>query len=156
MFEVYVFDSFISLIFHLLQKKILPSFTKINYFITNYFCQTLISDCRATADVIPRLVEAVKGTIGNPDDANAHSALLTACDSFLTPANKMSVSVKAALPTVNEPASNLQLTNCNRFVISPNKAFRHIETLFIQGNVFIRPGTLLVGTIPPTNSKPVQ
>ena len=32
------------------------------------------------------------------------------------------------------------------------KAFRHVETLFIQGNVFIRPGALLVGAIPPTNS----
>ena len=30
--------------------------------------------------------------------------------------------------------------------------FRHVETLFIQGNVFIRPGPLLVGAIPPTNS----
>ena len=27
------------------------------------------------------------------------------------------------------------------------KAFRHVETLFIQGNVFIRPGPLLVGVI---------
>ena len=34
------------------------------------------------------------------------------------------------------------------------KAFRCVETLFIQGNVFIRPGPLLVGGIAPTNSGP--
>ena len=34
------------------------------------------------------------------------------------------------------------------------KAFRHVETLLIQGNVFIRPGPLLVCAIPPTNSGP--
>ena len=34
------------------------------------------------------------------------------------------------------------------------KAFRHVKTLFIQGNVFIRPGLLVVGAIPPINSGP--
>ena len=34
------------------------------------------------------------------------------------------------------------------------KAFRHVETFFIQGNVFIRPGPLLVFGIAPTNSGP--
>ena len=33
-----------------------------------------------------------------------------------------------------------------------NKAFRHVETLFIQCNDFIRPGPLLVGGIAPANS----
>ena len=35
-----------------------------------------------------------------------------------------------------------------------NEAFRHVETLFMKGNVFIRPGPLLFGAIPPTNSGP--
>ena len=35
-----------------------------------------------------------------------------------------------------------------------NDVFRHVETLFIQGNIFIRPGPLLVGRIAPTNSGP--
>ena len=34
------------------------------------------------------------------------------------------------------------------------KAFRHVETFFNQGKVFIRPGPLLVGGIAPTNSGP--
>ena len=37
---------------------------------------------------------------------------------------------------------------------SPYKAFRHVETLFIQDNIFIRSGPLLVGGIAPTNSGP--
>lgn len=76
--------------------------------------ESLIADCRYTADVIPRLVEAVKGTIANSEDINAQLSLLSACNAFLTPANKMATSVKAALPTVTDPATNLQLTNCNR------------------------------------------
>uniref|UniRef100_A0A6A7G0J5 Talin-2-like isoform X3 n=2 Tax=Hirondellea gigas TaxID=1518452 RepID=A0A6A7G0J5_9CRUS len=76
--------------------------------------EALIADCRYTADMIPRLVEAVKGTIANSDDVHSQQALLSACNAFLTPANKMAGSVKAALPTVTDPATNLQLTNCNR------------------------------------------
>ena len=40
------------------------------------------------------------------------------------------------------------------FIQSAHNAFRHVETLFIQGNVFIHPGPLLVSAIPPTNSGP--
>ena len=37
-----------------------------------------------------------------------------------------------------------------------NKAFRHVETLFIQGVCYNCTGSLLFGAIPPTNSEPVQ
>ncbi|XP_018022014.1 talin-2 isoform X3 [Hyalella azteca] len=80
--------------------------------------KALITDCRDTADVIPRLVEAVKGTIHNSDDVHCQQSLLIACNAFLTPATKMASSVKAALPTVDDPATNLQLSNCNRQFVS--------------------------------------
>ena len=38
----------------------------------------------------------------------------------------------------------------------PNKAFRHVENLFIQGVCFYCKGLLLVGEIVATNSEPVQ
>lgn len=74
----------------------------------------LISDCKAVADVIPRLVEGVKGTINNSDSPRAQLALINSCNQFLQPGTKMVASVKAALPTVSDQASALQLNNSSK------------------------------------------
>lgn len=74
----------------------------------------LISDCKSVADVIPRLVEGVKGTINNPDSPRAQLALINSCNQFLQPGTKMVASVKAALPTVSDQASALQLNNSSK------------------------------------------
>ena len=66
---------------------------------------------------------------------------------------------KLGEPTHPEPTKlHLQVffesacSDSMRFVC--NEAFRHVETLFIQGNVFIRPGPLMVGGIAPANNGP--
>ncbi|XP_068221988.1 talin-2 isoform X2 [Palaemon carinicauda] len=74
----------------------------------------LISDCKSVADVIPRLVEGVKGTINHPDSPRAQLALINSCNQFLQPGTKMVSSVKAALPTVGDQASALQLNNSSK------------------------------------------
>jgi len=74
----------------------------------------LIGDCKAVADVIPRLVEGVKGTINNPDSARAQLQLINACNQFLHPGSKMMSSVKSALPTITDQASSMQLNNSSK------------------------------------------
>ncbi|KAG7155036.1 Talin-2-like, partial [Homarus americanus] len=74
----------------------------------------LISDCKSVADVIPRLVEGVKGTINNPDSPRSQLALINSCNQFLQPGTKMVASVKAALPTVSDQSSALQLNNSSK------------------------------------------
>lgn len=74
----------------------------------------LISDCKAVADVIPQLVEGVKGTINTPDSPRAQTNLINACNQFLQPGTKMVSSVKAALPTVTDQASSMQLSNSSK------------------------------------------
>ncbi|XP_069174235.1 talin-2 isoform X3 [Procambarus clarkii] len=74
----------------------------------------LISDCKSVADVIPRLVEGVKGTINTPDSPRAQLALINSCNQFLQPGTKMVASVKAALPTISDQASALQLNNSSK------------------------------------------
>ncbi|XP_076033858.1 talin_middle and talin-RS domain-containing protein rhea isoform X2 [Oratosquilla oratoria] len=74
----------------------------------------LISDCKSVADVIPRLVEGVKGTINEPESPRAQLGLINACNQFLQPGTKMVGSVKAALPTVSDQASALQLNNSSK------------------------------------------
>ena len=49
-----------------------------------------------------------------------------------------------------------KILNKSARICARNKAFRHIETLFIQGNAFILPGPLSVGRIASTNSGPGQ
>lgn len=74
----------------------------------------LITDCKSVADVIPQLVEGVKGTINDPESPRAQAALINACNQFLQPGSKMVVSVKAALPTVTDQASSMQLSNSSK------------------------------------------
>lgn len=74
----------------------------------------VMADCKLVADVIPRLVEGVKGTINNPDSPRAQLALINSCNQFLQPGTKMLASVKAALPTVSDQASSLQLNNSSK------------------------------------------
>ncbi|KAK4327375.1 hypothetical protein Pmani_002156 [Petrolisthes manimaculis] len=74
----------------------------------------LIADCKAVADVIPRLVEGVKGTINTPDSPRAQLALINSCNQFVQPGTKMVASVKSALPTVSDQASALQLNNSSK------------------------------------------
>ena len=74
----------------------------------------LIADCKSVADVIPLLVEGVKGTINNPDSAKAQLNLISSCNQFLQPGTKMVSSVKAALPTVSDQASAMQLNNSSK------------------------------------------
>ncbi|KAG0722917.1 Talin-2 [Chionoecetes opilio] len=74
----------------------------------------VMADCKLVADVIPRLVEGVKGTINNPDSPRAQLALINSCNQFIHPGTKMLTSVKAALPTVTDQASSLQLNNSSK------------------------------------------
>ncbi|XP_050730859.1 talin-2-like isoform X3 [Eriocheir sinensis] len=74
----------------------------------------VMADCKQVADVIPRLVEGVKGAISNPDSPRAQLGLINSSNQFLHPGTKMLASVKSALPTITDQASSLQLSNSSK------------------------------------------
>ncbi|CAD7082909.1 unnamed protein product [Hermetia illucens] len=74
--------------------------------------ESLLQDCRNTADSIPRLINGVKSTMSHPDDANAQLNLIEAAEQFIEPANQVSVSARALQPTVRDGLASQQLSRC--------------------------------------------
>uniref|UniRef100_A0A646QFM5 Talin1 n=1 Tax=Hemiscolopendra marginata TaxID=943146 RepID=A0A646QFM5_9MYRI len=82
---------------------------------TNYVShEHLILSCKDVADVIPRVVQGVKGTISNPDSPSAQLNLINASEDMIQPSAKMIAACKAAVPTVTDQASSMQLSNCSK------------------------------------------
>ncbi|XP_023231887.1 talin-2-like isoform X2 [Centruroides sculpturatus] len=74
----------------------------------------LMDSCREVAEVIPHVVQGVKGTMADIDNPNAQMTLINACEQMIQPCNKMITSSKAALPTVADQSSSMQLSNALR------------------------------------------
>lgn len=79
---------------------------------TNHLSQDeLMDSCKAVADVIPRLVEGVKMSMQNPDSAMAQLNLITNAEHFLAPTTRLTTTTRSTLPTVDNQAASLQLSN---------------------------------------------
>lgn len=74
--------------------------------------EQLLIDCRSAADMIPRLVNSVKTSIQNPDDANAQWGLIESSEQFLEPGTNVASSARAFHPTVQDHQSSHQLSRC--------------------------------------------
>ncbi|KAM3910355.1 LOW QUALITY PROTEIN: talin-1-like [Leptodactylus fuscus] len=76
--------------------------------------QQLVQSCKAVADQIPMLVQGVRGSQSQPDSPSAQLSLISASQNFLQPGGKLSLLEKAAVPTVSDPASAMQLGQCTK------------------------------------------
>lgn len=72
----------------------------------------LLQDCRTAAEMIPRLVNGVKTSLQNPDDANAQLGLIEASEQFIEPGTHVSASARAFHPTVQDHAASQLLSRC--------------------------------------------
>ncbi|XP_061056252.1 talin-1 isoform X1 [Eubalaena glacialis] len=72
----------------------------------------LMQSCKAVAEQIPLLVQGVRGSQAQPDSPSAQLALIAASQSFLQPGGKMVAAAKASVPTVQDQASAMQLSQC--------------------------------------------
>lgn len=64
------------------------------------------------AEQIPLLVQGVRGSQAQPDSPSAQLALIAASQSFLQPGGKMVAAAKASVPTIQDQASAMQLSQC--------------------------------------------
>uniref|UniRef100_A0A8C0XQC8 Talin-1 n=1 Tax=Castor canadensis TaxID=51338 RepID=A0A8C0XQC8_CASCN len=72
----------------------------------------LVQSCKAVAEQIPLLVQGVRGSQAQPDSPSAQLALIAASQSFLQPGGKMVAAAKASVPTIQDQASAMQLSQC--------------------------------------------
>uniref|UniRef100_A0A2K5LPZ0 Talin 1 n=1 Tax=Cercocebus atys TaxID=9531 RepID=A0A2K5LPZ0_CERAT len=72
----------------------------------------LVQSCKAVAEQIPLLVQGVRGSQAQPDSPSTQLALIAASQSFLQPGGKMVAAAKASVPTIQDQASAMQLSQC--------------------------------------------
>uniref|UniRef100_A0AAX7STX4 Talin 1 n=1 Tax=Astatotilapia calliptera TaxID=8154 RepID=A0AAX7STX4_ASTCA len=80
--------------------------------------QQLVVGCKAVAEQIPQLVQGVRGSQSQPDSPSAQLALISASQNFLQPGAKMVTASKAAVPTISDQASAMQLSQCAKNLAS--------------------------------------
>uniref|UniRef100_A0A8D2JLN1 Talin 1 n=1 Tax=Varanus komodoensis TaxID=61221 RepID=A0A8D2JLN1_VARKO len=72
----------------------------------------------AAAQHIPMLVQGVRGSHSQPDSPSAQLALIAASQNFLQPGGRMAAAAKAAVPTISDQASAMQLGQCAKNLAS--------------------------------------
>ncbi|GAB0095550.1 talin-1 [Sergentomyia squamirostris] len=72
--------------------------------------ESLLQDCRATADAIPKLVMSVKSTILRPDEPSAQLGLIETSESFVELGSSTAGSARALQPSVADYTASQQLT----------------------------------------------
>ncbi|XP_013776088.1 talin-2-like [Limulus polyphemus] len=80
--------------------------------------EELIESCKAVAETIPSLVQGIKATIKEPDNANNQLFLINASEQMIQPTIKMISASKAALPTITDSSSANQLNSTSRDMAS--------------------------------------
>uniref|UniRef100_M3ZZJ2 Talin 1 n=1 Tax=Xiphophorus maculatus TaxID=8083 RepID=M3ZZJ2_XIPMA len=80
--------------------------------------QQLVQSCKVVAEQIPQLVQGVRGSQSQPDSPSAQLALIGASQNFLQPGAKMVTACKATVPTINDQASAMQLSQCAKNLAS--------------------------------------
>ena len=72
--------------------------------------EELLDICREVSDLIPRIVQGIRGTQTDPDNASKQLELINSCELFLSPASRMVSTSKSAIPTITDQSSAIQLT----------------------------------------------
>ncbi|XP_046398722.1 talin-1 isoform X1 [Ischnura elegans] len=76
--------------------------------------EELMQDCRVVAERVPRLIECVKASLTQPNSASAQSSLVDVSQQFVDPGSRVVQSARAVLPTVNDQASAMQLSQSSK------------------------------------------
>ncbi|XP_065576606.1 talin-1-like isoform X2 [Artemia franciscana] len=71
----------------------------------------LILECQSVADVIPKVVQGVKATIGDPESTASQLNLINVTEEFIQAGQPLVQVAKAAVPTVTDSASSMQLSS---------------------------------------------
>ena len=74
----------------------------------------LIEQCKYVADNVPRIVQGIRSCMAAPQSKSGHLNLITACERFVGPTEKMITVSKAVLPTVSDEIKSIQLRNCTK------------------------------------------
>lgn len=74
----------------------------------------LMTSCKEVADVLPRVVHGIKGSVSNPDSPSAQLALINACQDLIPPSTQMITASKSAIPTITDQPSSMQLNNSTK------------------------------------------
>ncbi|XP_013778384.1 talin-2-like [Limulus polyphemus] len=88
--------------------------TATNAAASNALKKKLIHRLEKVAETIPAVVQGVKGTMKEPDNANSQLFLINASEQMIQPCVGMISASKAALPTITDPSSVTQLNNTSR------------------------------------------
>ncbi|CAF4735686.1 unnamed protein product [Rotaria sp. Silwood1] len=76
--------------------------------------QQLVEQCKIVADLIPKVVQGIRGCMVKPDSFSSQSNLLYACEDFLGPATRLASLAKASVPTVQDQSQALHLNNSSK------------------------------------------
>jgi talin len=76
--------------------------------------QQLDAQSRIVAEHLGKMVSALKRSVVQKGDAGAQLALISRCREAILPGQRLVAAVKAAAPTVEEPAAAMQLTTASR------------------------------------------
>ncbi|CAF3470464.1 unnamed protein product [Rotaria socialis] len=76
--------------------------------------QQLVEQCKVVADLIPKVVQGIRGCMVKPDSFSSQANLLYACDDFIGPATRLANLAKASVPTVHDQSQALHLNNSSK------------------------------------------
>ncbi|UJR28105.1 hypothetical protein I4U23_009360 [Adineta vaga] len=76
--------------------------------------QHLVEQCKTVADLIPKVVQGIRGCMVKPDSFSSQANLLNACEDFLVPATRLANLAKASVPTVHDQSQALHLNNSSK------------------------------------------
>lgn len=66
------------------------------------------------ADILPRVISAVKQSQGQPENFLVQSELISVCHEVLQPSGRLVNASRAAVPTVGDQAASMHLSNATR------------------------------------------
>ena len=76
--------------------------------------QQLVEQCKNVADLIPKVVQGIRGCMVKPDSFSSQANLLNACEDFLGPATRLASLAKASVPTVHNQSQTSHLNNSSK------------------------------------------
>ncbi|CAF0836753.1 unnamed protein product, partial [Didymodactylos carnosus] len=90
--------------------------------------QQLAEQCKQVADLIPKLVQGIRGIIVKPDAFSSQINLINSCDDFIGPATRLTNLAKAAVPTIQDQSQALHLNNSLKQLTQANIDLRSCLT----------------------------
>ena len=76
--------------------------------------QQLVDQCKIVADIIPKVVQGIRGCMVKPDSFSSQANLINACEDFLGPATRLANLAKASVPTIHDQSQALHLNNSSK------------------------------------------